>query len=138
MPEPVASAPQDAYTSLQAHSEGGNVDLTYRPVLRAVELRRKGWGNVLSDRVRAFVKSYFKDGKALNFTPIVLDEDGKYVRTLSPEEMREYAEAVLKGEREDDLKLQVGAAYEGADAMAQAEKAAAEIEKLDEEYTKTA
>ena len=138
MPEPVATAPQTPYTGLQRHSEGGNVDLTYRPILRAVELRRKGWGGVLSDTVRNFVKSYAGNGKALNFTPIVLDEDGKYVRTLSPNELREYAEAVLKGEREDDLKLQVGTAYEGADAMAQAEKAAAEIEQLDKDYTQTA
>lgn len=138
MPTTTTSAPQDAYTGLQTHSNGGNVDLTFRPVLKAVELRRKGWGNVLSDTVRNFVKSYFGNGKALNFTPIVVDEDGKYVRTLSPNELREYAEAVLKGEREDDLKLQVGTAYEGADALAQAEKAAAEIQKLDEEYTKIA
>jgi len=138
MPEPVATTHQTPYTGLQRHSEGGNVDLTYRPVLKAVELRRKGWGGVLSDTVRNFVKSYFKDGKALNFTPIVLDKDGNYVRTLSPNELREYAEAVLKGEREDDMKLQVGTAYEGTDAMAQAEKAAAEIEKLDKDYTQTA
>ena len=112
--------------------------MTYRPILRAVELRRKGWGGVLNDTVRNFVKSYAGNGKALNFTPIVVDEDGKYVRTLSPNELREYAEAVLKGEREDDLKLQVGSSFEGTDALEQAQKAAEDIQKLDEEYAQPA
>lgn len=117
-------------------SEGGTVDLTLRPTVDNSELKKAGW-DVSSDGTATVFTSTFSnsDGSvAINFTPIVTDEKGNYVKTLSPEALQEYAEGVINGTREDDLKLQIGAEFTGADAINQAVKAAEKIHLLQDYF----
>ena len=117
-------------------SEGGTVDLTLRPTVDNSELKKAGW-DVSSDGTATVFTSTFSnsDGSvAINFTPIVTDEKGNYKETLSPEALQKYAEGVINGTREDDLKLQIGAEFTGADAINQAVKAAEKIHLLQDYF----
>ena len=117
-------------------SEGGNVDLTLRPQIDTSELEKSGWGEQGEGVATVFTNTFSnKDGTvAINFTPIMTDENGNYIRTLSPDELTQYAEEVVSGVREDDLNLQIGAAFEGEDAIQEAEDAAQKIHELHEGY----
>lgn len=117
-------------------SEGGTVDLTLRPTVDNSELKKAGW-DVSSDGTATVFTSTFSnsDGSvAINFTPIVTDEKGNYKETLSPEALQKYAEGVINGTREDDLKLQIGAEFTGDDAINQAVKAAEKIHLLQDYF----
>lgn len=121
---------------LNNFSDGGTVDLTLRPTVDNSELKKAGW-DVSSDGTATVFTSTFSnsDGSvAINFTPIVTDEKGNYKETLSPEALQEYAEGVIAGTREDDLKLQVGAKFTGGDAIDQAVNAAEKIHLLQDYF----
>lgn len=121
---------------LNNFSDGGTVDLTLRPTVDNSELKKAGW-DVSSDGTATVFTSTFSnsDGSvAINFTPIVTDEKGNYKETLSPEALQEYAEGVIAGTREDDLKLQVGAEFTGGDAIDQAVNAAEKIHLLQDYF----
>ena len=66
---------------------------------------------------------------AANFTPILPDGT-----VLSPQALQEYAEGVLAGTRKDDLNLQIGAVFNGDDAIAQAEYVAQQIHVIQAAY----
>lgn len=129
---------------LESYSEGGSVDLLVRPTIDNSELNKAGWtdenGNPLPEGKATVNTSTYSinDGqanaKALNFTPIIVDEDGNYKGTLSPEALEKYAMDVLNGVREDDLHLQIGGEWTGADAIDKAVDAAKKIHQYQNFY----
>ena len=123
----------DTMTQLE---QGGNVDLLARPLVDAAELVKAGWEDAGEGIATVFSSTYSnEDGTvAMNFTPIMTDENGNYKGALSPEELDSYAQDVISGVREDDLNLQIGAAFTGEDAIDQAVKNAEQIHQLQDEY----
>lgn len=120
------------FAELNKLGEGGSVDLTFRPEIDTAELNKKGWeagegfATVFS---RAISNTDFEDLMpestedtiAINFTPIIVDPNtGEFKGVLSKEELYAYAHDVLAGVREDDLNLQIGAKFEGKDAINEA------------------
>lgn len=112
--------------------KGGTVNLNLRPNINGKELKNAGW-DVEEDSFATVYSSTFSDEagtKYINFTPIVVDpETGRYMGTLSPDELTSYAEGVIAGVREDDLNLQIGGEFDTAEM---AENAAEKIHDLHE------
>ena len=119
-------------TQLENLGEGGTVDLTLRPQVDNSELKKAGWDVDSEGTATVFTSTQSnKDNTiAINFTPIVTDDKGNYVKTLSPEALEEYAQGVINGTRKDDLNLQIGAKFTGQNAVKQAVQAAEEIHNL--------
>lgn len=117
-------------------SEGGNVNLALRPTIDTEELLNAGWDVMGGEAATLFSKTFSdKSGTlAMNFTPIIVDENGNYERTLSPRDLEEYANDVISGVRQDDLHLQIGSSFNGDDAIEQAELAAQQIQELQESF----
>jgi peptidoglycan hydrolase-like protein with peptidoglycan-binding domain len=121
---------------LEKLGAGGSVDLTARPVIDSQELIDAGW-NTQAGQIATVFTSTFSDKTgniAINFTPILTDELGNRTGVLSPKELQEYAEGVVEGVHNDHLKLQIGAKFEGEDAIKNAEDAAEHIHELHEDY----
>lgn len=116
---------ENVQKQLKLYQEGGNVNLTLRPKVDTSELRKAGWDET-GDYATVLTSTYSnKAGNiAINFTPIMTDEKGNYIGTLSPDELQKYAEAVIDGTQEDYLHLQIGARFTGEDAITQAVDAA--------------
>ena len=116
--------------------EGGNVDLTLRPEVDTSVLKDAGWENIGEGVATVFTSTFSNAAGdvAMNFTPIMTDENGKHIGTLSPEELQKYAKGVIAGTRKDDLNLQIGAKFKGEDAIAQAVSAAERIHQLQDYY----
>ena len=121
------------YPEMAKLEQGGNTDLFNRPQVDAKELAKAGWEDAGDGTATVFSSTYTnaKGDKAANFTPIVADKNGKYVRALSEKELTEYAEAVLDGRRKDDLKLQIGKAHPSID---DAVNAAERVHELQADY----
>lgn len=119
---------------LEQLGEGGGVDLNNRPVIDAQKLA-KAWGDVGDGIATLYSSTYSnKEGtKAINFTPILTDENGNFVRVLTPDQLQKYAEEVIDGVHDDYFHLQIGAVFEGDDAIRRAEEAAIHIHELHEE-----
>ena len=120
--------------------EGGKVDLTIRPVISTANLEAAGWAEAAADEAATVFTSTFSNATgnlAANFTPILADENGNYIGTMSPRDFQKYAENVISGVHDDYLSLQIGAVFQGDDAIAQAESAAQRIHELHQEYFKT-
>jgi len=120
-------------------SVGGTVNLANRPVINTEELKKAGWSDVEGDVATVYTSGYSngetgKKAIAINFTPIVVDENGNYIGVLSPDELEEYAQGVIAGTRTDDLHLQIGAKFTGKKAVEESEAAAENIHKLQEYY----
>lgn len=113
----------------------GGVDLKLRPSIDTSELTKAGWEDVGGGYATVFSSTYSNESgtMALNFTPIMVDENGKYIGTLSPDELQEYAEEVMRT-GSDPKKLQIGKTYIGTNALEQAEKDAQRIQELQEMY----
>lgn len=126
----------DIEKQLKEYSEGGNVDLTLRPVIDSSELINAGWDVPAGEAATVFSSTFSNElgNIAMNFTPIMTDENGNYMGVMSPEELQKYAEEVIAGVRDDDLNLKIGATYEGDDAIEQAVTAAEKIHELQEDY----
>ena len=116
---------------LKQYGEGGTVDLLNRPQIDTTKLVEAGWKDAGDGIATVFSSTYSNEDStiAINFTPILPDGS-----VLSPDELQEYAEGVIAGTREDDLKLQIGAVFEGEDAITQATAAAEEIHNLQDIY----
>lgn len=128
----------DIEGELKQLSEGGGVDLLHRPVVDAKEAL-KAWGEVGDEIATLYSSTYSnEDGTlAANFTPIIVDKDGNYVTTFTPEHLQKYAENVINGVHDDYLHLQIGAMFEGDDAIRRAEEAAQYAHELHDEYYQT-
>ena len=117
---------------LKQYAHGGTVDLLNRPLVDASELSKAGWENVGEGTATVFSRTYSNENGtiAVNFTPILPDGS----RVLGPDELQKYAEDVTSGVRQDDLNLQIGATFEGEDAIDQAVNAAEKIHNLQDMY----
>ena len=115
--------------------KGGNVNLLVRPQIDTQYLKDAGWDDAGDGIATVFTSTYSnEDGTvALNFTPIMVDENGKFTGVLSPDELQEYAEGVIAGAA-DDLNLQIGAEFTGEDAIEKVDRAAQRIHELHEIY----
>lgn len=111
---------QEIEKTLQALSYGGNANL-----LAALRSGSDGKATTFWDE---------ENSVALNFTPILLDGDGNYIDTFDEETLKEYAENVISGAHEDILQLQIGSAFSGENALAEAEETARKINGLNEKY----
>lgn len=132
----LAKSDAEIKAELKELGDGGAVDLLMRPVIDASLLTDAGWEDAGEGAATVFTNTFSnKAGDiAMNFTPIIADENGKHIGTLSPEELTKYAEGVVNGTREDDLNLQIGAKFEGEDAIDDAEAAAQRIHDLHDMY----
>lgn len=124
------------YPEMAKSEQGGTVDLFNRPKVDTSELKKAGWKDAGEGTATVFSSTYTnaKGDKAGNFTPIVTDAKGNYLRTLSEDELTRYAEGVLDGRRKDDLKLQIGKVQSGKKAIDNAVNAAEKVHTEQEEY----
>ena len=128
------SAEKQLKIRLRELEKGGTVNLLNRPEVSTNYLNAKGW-DAGEGTATVFTNTFSnEDGTvAINFTPIIADPvTGKYIRTMTPDELQTYAEEVISGVREDDLNLQIGSSFTGEDAIEQAEKVANEIHTIHE------
>ena len=132
----VAAIDPDIYKELVELGNGGNVDLTFRPKVDASMILDKGWTDGVAikagDVATVFTETFsnLAGDVAVNFTPIQVDENGNFVGVLNQDEFTKYCEDVIEGVREDDLNLQIGAKFTGADAIKEASAAADRIHEL--------
>lgn len=124
------------YPEMASLEQGGTVDLFNRPKVNTSELKKAGWKDAGDGEATVFSSTYTntKGDKAGNFTPIVTDAKGNYLRTLSDAELTKYAEAVLDGRKKDTLKLQIGKTHGGKKAIDNAVSAAKRVHELQEDY----
>ena len=124
------------YPEMANLEQGGTVDLFNRPKVNTSELKKAGWKDAGDGEATVFSSTYTntKGDKAGNFTPIVTDAKGNYLRTLSDAELTKYAEAVLDGRKKDTLKLQIGKTHGGKKAIDNAVSAAKRVHELQEDY----
>lgn len=124
------------YPEMANLEQGGTVDLFNRPKVNTNELKKAGWKDAGDGEATVFSSTYTntKGDKAGNFTPIVTDAKGNYLRTLSDAELTKYAEAVLDGRKKDTLKLQIGKTHGGKKAIDNAVSAAKRVHELQEDY----
>jgi TP901 family phage tail tape measure protein len=141
--------PQAIKDELEKLSRGGNLNLFSRQLIETDDLVRAGYsspnpGRATSLHISSFSNTDFKDLKpknvddtvAINFTPIISDpETGKNIGVLSKEELTNYAHDVMAGIKEDDLNLQIGSKFVGADAISTAIDAKDRIVDILNEYT---
>lgn len=132
----VSTATKEVADELQKLGQGGSVNLLKRPVIDASILRDVGWDDAGEGKATVFSSTFSNEAgtKAINFTPIIVDENGRFVDALEPDALWDYAEDVIAGTREDDLHLQIGAEFNGEDAIQQAELAAERVHELHEKY----
>ena len=134
-PKTLYTVKNEAEAQMRKLEQGGSVDLMLRPVIDAKILNDVGWE--AGEGVATVFSSTFSNEAgniAINFTPIIADENGNFVDALEPEALEEYAEGVINGVHDDYLNLQIGAKFEGADAIQQASKAAEKIHELQDIY----
>lgn len=106
-----------------ALQRGGNVDLFNRPQIDASELSKAGWRNAGDGTATVFSSTYTnRDGsRAANFTPIMTDMAGNYLRSMSEPELTQYAEGVMEG-NPDVYGLRIGAPTNLEQAINNAER----------------
>lgn len=129
---------------LQDYGYGGNVDLLHRPLVPMSNVVNSGWDDDVYDEdgteITATVYTCTRCNEemtiAANFTPIVVNSTGGYIRTLSPYEMDGYAEDIINGNHSDaeDLRLQIGSFFYGENAVQKAVDAAVRIHELQDYY----
>lgn len=131
-----ATATKDAFAELEEYGAGGNVDLTNRPVIDAKALTKAGWVGAGDGTATVYSSTYANKDEtiAANFTPIIVNpETGKAIGIMTPEALQSYAEGVIDGVHDDYLNLQIGANFEGKDAIKNAEETAEAIHEYHEE-----
>ena len=134
----IPTAVLEARDELKKMQAEGNVDLLNRPVINAEALKRAGWEGVGEGGATVYTSTYSNaaGNVAMNFTPILVDENNNPIGVLTPDQLQRYAEEVIDGSREDDLKLRIGSVFEGRDAIDQANEAAETIHKDHEQIYK--
>lgn len=132
----VTAATKEIADELKKLGKGGNVNLLKRPVIDASTLRDVGWGDAGEGKATVFSNTFSNEAgtKAINFTPIIADKNGKFIDVMEPDALERYAEEVVEGVHDDYLDLQIGAVFTGEDAIQQAERAAERVHELHEKY----
>ena len=125
-----AALTDDELERMKKLQMGGNVDLFSRPRIDSADLVENGWDDAGDGISTVYTSTYSNEDGTIyaNFTPILPNG-----QVLSPDELQAYAEGVIAGTREDDLKLQIGSEFSSEEA---ATAAANEIHKLQEKYYK--
>lgn len=96
---------------LSNYQNGGKIDLFNRPRVETSELTRAGWGKFEDDApATVYTGTYSSPDKniAMNFTPILTDGKGKYVNTLTSEQLNKYKQNIIDGVHDDYLGLDSG------------------------------
>lgn len=128
-------------------SMNGNVDLTKRPSIRMPRKMAKLWGIPKRGYQTVLTSTYSNDDGtvAMNFTPIVTDENGNAIGTLTPDQLAAYSWEVIHGVIDDNegwdstrtgfpvRKLKVGKTFYGENAILDAGNEAEEIHKTQEQ-----
>ena len=114
---------------MRRQQQGGNVNLFRRPQIDA-SLLGDTW-DAGPGTATVYTSTYSNpSGMAGNFTPIVADRAGNFVKTLSEPELTNYAEGVMNG-APDTMGLQIGPKY---GSIAEAEANAEAVHRLQEAY----
>ena len=127
--------PKEVKNRLKELGEGGNVNLTLRPVIDAELLNKAGY-DAGQGVATVFSHTFTNEAKdiAMNFTPIIADpETGEFFGIMNPKEFDEYCSNVVNGVSEDSKNLQIGVAFKKDDYdnfIESAENAGKEISKL--------
>ena len=98
-------------SELSDYQQGGKVDLFKRPRVATSELTRAGWGEFEDDSpATVYTSTYTNEDEtaAINFTPILTDGKGKYISSLTSNQLLTYKNNVLKGLHDDYLNLNKG------------------------------
>ena len=116
----ITTNPTDIQSELDRLAEGGNVNLKVRPKVSAEDMKKAGWEEFDGDYATLYSSTFgnYDNSIYMNFTPIL--PNGK---VLTPEQFETYCNQVVNGEREDDLKLKIGADFS---SLEEAENAAIE------------
>ena len=116
-----------SYIDLQEYGKGGNVDLTNRPTIPTSKLKDAGYEKAGDGVATVFTHTFSnKEGNvAVNFTPILPDGT-----VMDKNSFDKYCQEVVDGVHDDNKNLQIGAKFEGDDAVAQAKEAADKIHEL--------
>jgi hypothetical protein len=107
---------------MRKYQQGGNVNLFKRPQIPASELTKAGWDG--GDGTATVFSSTYTNragDTAGNFTPIMTDMAGNYLRTMSEPELTKYAESVMEG-APDVYGLRIGATGTLNDQLKAAER----------------
>ena len=122
---------------LKSYGEGGGVDLLARPSIptKAISTWEEVGEHIGDGFATVFSSTYSNEAGtvAANFTPIITDKDGNFVGYMEPDALAEYASEVIEGVRLDDKHLQIGALFEGDNAVQDATEAADRIHILQEQ-----
>lgn len=118
---------ESGFEEMKKLQEGGSVDLFNRPSVQVVDEN----GNTEWETVFSHTFSDEKGERWLNFTSIMVDENGNYIGSLTSEDLQKYAEEVISGARTDDLHLQIGAEFTSEE---DAVEAAIKIHEEQERY----
>lgn len=82
------------------------------------DLSEYGWGDgSLIGGAKARTYSNSEGTKAINFTPVITDEEGNVVGVLNSDELYNYAQDVINGVHDDFYNLSIGATFEGETAL---------------------
>lgn len=125
-------------SKLDAFSEGGNVDLKLRPVIDTEELNRQGY-DAGEGFATVFTHTFTNEANdlAINFTPIMTDENGEYIGVMQKDAFEQYCNDVVNGVHDDYKNLQIGIGFKKEDYddfIGAAEDAAQETHELSEAY----
>lgn len=115
-------AQTELYKELKELGKGGGVDLTIRPKIDTQDLVDAGYENAGDGIATVFTHTFSTEdeSRAINFTPILTDENGNYLGVMKPTEFANYCQGVVDGIHEDTLNLQIGGIFTGEDAIEQA------------------
>lgn len=116
---------------------GGNVNLTNRPQISSEILRNVGWSDIEKGVATVYSSTYSNASGniAINFTPIIADPvTGQYIGVMTPDELQSYAEGVINGTHSDYLNLQIGAQFNGQNAIHEAERVGQRISEIHATY----
>lgn len=114
---------------LTAMSQDGSINLTARKEIDSSELTEAGWGELTTRKETVFAQQFnSEDGsRSVLVTPILPDGT-----VLSPDELAQYAEKLLRGEEIDaDVKI---AMFNGNNSEAEAEEYAKNIQTLTQQF----
>ena len=127
----------DEYSKLD---KGGHVDLKLRPVIDTEELNKQGY-DAGKGYATIFTHTFTNESNnlAVNFTPIMTDENGKYLGVMQKDAFEKYCNDVVNGVHDDYKNLQIGVGFKKEDYddfIEAAEEAAEKEHELSDAYVR--